>query len=450
MADSFDKNHQEAVERLQRLIRVNTVNPPGNEMAAAQMLAQELIREGVDGVEVIDAEPQRASLTVRVRGDGSQRPLLLMSHLDVVPVEPDQWTQPPFEANLVDGFVYGRGAIDSKLTAAVHMQVLLMLHRAGVPLTRDIVLIAAADEEFGGHHGMEFLARERPDLFDAEYGLNEAGGFAVQIDGQSVYTCQAAEKGSADFDVTVEGTPGHSSVPHADNPIVHLAPALARLGGKLPHSVTPVVRAFFERTAAAACPDVGRLLLALLDPQRCDEALLELPVTEPVRLMFDAMLRSTCTPTLLQSGIKRNVIPSRATASLSGRPLPGVSAEQMQAEVEALLHGGGATISQFQEGDFRPGAAFDHDTPLLGHLEAALQRHEPGACLAPFMQTGGTDARFLTDRDIVIYGFVPMRHEDGVRTFFELCHGHDECVSVANVGFAVDVLHDAVRELSRP
>ena len=209
-----------------------------------------------------------------------------------------------------------------------------------------------------------------------------------------------------------------------------------------------MVRAFFETAAAAARPEVGKLLLALLDPQRCDEALPQLPVTEPVRLMFDAMLRSTCTPTLLQSGIKRNVIPSKATAGLSGRPLPGVSAAQMQAEIQALLLEGGAMTAQLQDGDFRPGAAFDHDTPLLGHLETALRRHEPQACLAPFMQTGGTDARFLTDRDIVIYGFVPMRHEEEVRTFFELCHGHDECVSVANVGFAVDVLHDAVRDLA--
>ncbi|MEE3335187.1 MAG: M20/M25/M40 family metallo-hydrolase, partial [Candidatus Latescibacterota bacterium] len=263
-------DHQQAVERLRRMIRIDTVNPPGNELPVAQMLAKELSDEGLDHVEVVESASQRASLAVRVPGDGSERPLLLMSHLDVVPVESAHWREPPFAGNLVDGFVYGRGAIDSKLTAAVHIQVLLMLHRAGIQLKRDLVLVAAADEEFGGHLGMEYLARERPDLFDAEFGLNEAGGFAVLVDGQPIYTCQAAEKGGADFDVIVDGTPGHSSVPHQENPIVHLASALGALGGKLPHCVTPAVGAFFERVAAAVQPQVGDLLLALLDPSRCD------------------------------------------------------------------------------------------------------------------------------------------------------------------------------------
>ncbi|MEC9380949.1 MAG: M20/M25/M40 family metallo-hydrolase [Candidatus Latescibacterota bacterium] len=441
-------DHQQAVERLRRMIRIDTVNPPGNELPVAQMLAKELSDEGLDHVEVIESASQRASLAVRVPGDGSERPLLLMSHLDVVPVESAHWREPPFAGNLVDGFVYGRGAIDSKLTAAVHIQVLLMLHRAGIRLKRDLVLVAAADEEFGGHLGMEYLARERPDLFDAEFGLNEAGGFAVLVDGQPIYTCQAAEKGGADFDVIVDGTPGHSSVPHQENPIVHLASALGALGGKLPHCVTPAVGAFFERAAAAVQPQVGDLLLALLDSSRCDDALSKLPVAEPVRFMFDAMLRNTCAPTLLEAGIKRNVIPSQATVKLSGRPLPGVTAEQMQAEIMALLNcDNPSSTVRLHLDRFRPGVAFDHETSLLPSLEAALQRHEPGACLAPFMQTGGTDARFLADRDLVIYGFVPMRHEEGVRTFFELCHGHDECVSVANVGFAVDVIHDAVKDL---
>lgn len=441
-------NHQEAVERLRRMIRLDTVNPPGNEKPLAEMLAAELRAEGVPGVEVIESQPQRGSLAVRVEGDGTGRAVLLMSHLDVVPVEAERWQHPPFGGDLVEGFVYGRGAIDSKLTAAVHLQVLLMLHRAGVRLTRDLVLVAAADEEFGGHHGMAYLARERPDLFDAEFGLNEAGGFAVLVDDQPIYTCQAAEKGGADFDITVAGRPGHSSVPHDDNPIVHLAPTLAGLGRKLPHRVTDVVAAFFEEAARSARPETAESLRALLDPARCDEALARLPAAEPVRLMFDAMLRNTCTPTMLEAGLKRNVIPSSATVRLSGRPLPGVSATQMQQEIEALLLTAGAAVACLELGTFRPGVAFNHDTPLLGVLRRALQRHEEGACLAPYMQTGGTDARFLADMDLTVYGFVPMRHEAGVGTFFELCHGHDECVSTANVGFAVDVIHDAVADLN--
>jgi acetylornithine deacetylase/succinyl-diaminopimelate desuccinylase-like protein len=304
-------------------------------------------------------------------------------------------------------------------------------------------VIAAADEEVGGVHGMAWLAENHPEWLDAEFGINEAGGFAVLVDGQPLYTCQVAEKGGADVDLVAHGRPGHSSVPHADNAIVHLGAVQSRLGGKLPHRVTPAVAAFFESAADAARPEVGALLRQLVDPASCDAALAALPVEPPVRAMFDAMLRSTCAPTMLEAGLKRNVIPSEATARLSGRPLPGVSEAELVAEVRQLA-GDGVDL---RLGTFRPGVAFDHETPLFAAMAQALAAHEPGAVLAPYMQTGGTDARFLTDLDITVYGFVPMRHEAGC-DFFELCHGHDERVSVANVRFAVDVTFDAIQILN--
>ena len=432
----------EAVARLQEMLRFDTTNPPGKELPLVRHLAAELAAEGLEP-QVLEAAPERASLAVRLRGDGSERPLLLMSHLDVVPAEPERWSHPPFGGEIAGGVLYGRGSIDSKLTAAVHLQALLMCHRRKLPLKRDLVVIAAADEERGGVHGMGWIAANHPEWLDAEYGVNEAGGFAVLVDGQPIYTCQVAEKGGADVDLIARGRPGHSSVPHDDNPIVHLGGAQTRLGGKLPHRVTPAVAAFFEAAARAVGPEVGRLLLDLLDPVRAEEALQALPVEPPVRGMFDAMLRNTCAPTLLEAGVKRNVIPSEAAVRLSGRPLPGVTEAEFTAEVRALA-GDGVDLEMER---FRPGVAFDHGSPLLGAMEAALARHEPGAVLAPYMQTGGTDARFLTDLDITVYGFVPMRHEPGC-DFFELCHGHDERVSTANVGFAVDVTFDLVAQLA--
>jgi acetylornithine deacetylase/succinyl-diaminopimelate desuccinylase-like protein len=193
-------------------------------------------------------------------------------------------------------------------------------------------------------------------------------------------------------------------------------------------------------------PEVKSLLLDLLNPDLCAQALAELPTGPPVKGMFDAMLRNTCAPTMLSAGIKRNVIPSEALASLSGRPLPGVSEADFIGEVTDLL-GDATRHVDVQMGSFRPGVAFDHETPLLGALSIALQRHEPGAVLAPYMQTGGTDARYLKDLDISVYGFVPMRYEKGC-DFFDLCHGHDERVSLENVAFAVDVTYDAMRLLN--
>ena len=440
----WDQQGAEAVERLQGMIRFATVNPPGDEKELVEWLAGSLRQEGLEP-EVIVSEGSRANLTVTLKGDGSERPLLLLSHLDVVPVEAKRWSSPPFAGELRDGFVYGRGAVDSKLTGAVQLQVLLMCHRLGLGLKRDLVLVAAADEERGGVYGVEWLARERPELFAAEYGLNEAGGFALLVDGQPLYTVQVAEKGGAELDLVAGGQPGHSSVPHGDNAVFHLARTLAGMAaGKMPHQPPASVQAFFAAAAdAQRRPEVAADLRAMLDGEHHAEALARLPVNEPTRLMFDAMVRNTCAPTVLEAGLKRNVIPSQAVAQLSGRPLPGVDAETFVDQVKALAGEG----VDYRLGIFRPGVEYDHRTPLFTAIAESIKRFDPAGAAVPYMQTGGTDARFLADRDMAIYGFVPMRYEQGL-DFFELCHGHDERVSVDNILFGVQVIFDIACSLN--
>ena len=441
----WTKEGGEAVDRLCRMIRFDTTNPPGNELELARALAMEIRQEGLDA-EVLESRENRGNLAVRLRGDGSERPILFLSHLDVVPAEPDKWTQPPFAGSVADGYVWGRGSVDSKLTGAVQLQTLFMAHRLKLPLKRDLVLVAAADEEQSHGFGVDWLVQNHPRLFDAEYGINEGGGFAVVIDGSPVYGCQVGEKGSASVDLVTRGKPGHGSVPHDENAIVGLGPALARLGTqKLPHHPPPSVRAFFEYSARAQSNErVAELLRAVVDPSSCDAALAELPLLERDRLMFDAMVRNTCAPTMLQSGLKRNVIPSEARACLSGRPLPGATEAEFMTELHEVV---GDTVDLDLTEPFHTGVEFDYETPLFGALTTAMQAFEPGATVVPYMQTGGTDARFLTDFDLHIYGFIPMRHEPGPG-FFELCHGHDERVSVSNVTLAVQVLFEAVRLLN--
>ena len=445
MQIDWDAVGDEAVGWLQRMVRFNTTNPPGNELPLVQDLAGMLKGEGL-APQVFEPAPGRGSLAVRLEGNGSERPVLLLSHLDVVPVEAAGWTHPPFDGVAADGYVWGRGAIDSKLTAAVGLQVLLMCRRLGLPLRRDLVLVAAADEEVGGTHGVGWLAAHHPEVFDAEFGINEGGGFALMVDGRPIYTCQVAEKGSAPLDLVGRGRPGHASVPHGDNAVVHLAQALSALGRrKMPHRVTASARAFFEGAAdAQEKPEVADALRAVLHPDGCDEALARLPVNEATRLMFDAMVRNTCAPTMLAAGTKRNVIPSEARAQLSGRPLPGADEAAFLAEVREIA---GERVALEMEGTFRPGQEFDIETPLFQAVREAVARFEPGAPVVPYMQTGGTDARFLRERDIQVYGFVPMRYERGL-DYFDLCHGHDERVSVANVRFAVQVLFDVVCRLN--
>lgn len=439
-----DREGQEAVERLRRMLRYDTTNPPGNERDLAVDLAQEAKASGLDA-HVYEAAEGRGNVVVRMKGSGKKRPLLLLSHLDVVPAEPEKWTHPPFAGDVADGYVWGRGAIDSKLTGAVMMQVLLMAQRSGIEPERDIVLVAAADEELGAANGVDWLVRNQPEVFDAEYGINEAGGFTVTVAGQPLYLVQVAEKGSAPVDLVARGKPGHSSVPHGENAIVALGRAVAKLGErKMPHGPPESVRAFFEAAAdALGESDQADLLRACLDPRRSDDALDDLDCQERDRLMFDAMLRNTCAPTLLNAGLKRNVIPSEARVGLSGRPLPGTTEDGFLSEVRDLV--GGEVDVDLTE-PFRPGVQFDHETELFDVLGRATRSIEPDAVVVPYMQTGGTDARFLADLDIHVYGYIPMRPEPGPG-FFELCHGHDERVSVANVRFAVEVLFQAVREM---
>ena len=435
----------EAVNRLQEMLRFDTTNPPGNELPLVRHLAGQLEEEGLSP-RIIESATDRGNLVVRLEGDGSERPVLLLSHLDVVPAEPEKWTHPPFAGEVAEGYVWGRGAIDSKLTGAVGLQVLLLCKRLGLPLKRDLVLVAAADEELGGVQGVKWLVEHHPEVFEAEYGINEGGGFALLIDGRPVYTCQVAEKGGASLNLVGRGRPGHSSVPHQENPIFYLAGALQALGAqKMPHRVPGSVRAFFEGAARAqAQEEVAGLLRAVLDPERQAEALERLPVNEATRLMFDAMVRNTCAPTMLEAGVKRNVIPSDATAQLSGRPLPGADEAAFLDEVRAIV---GEGVDFEMEGPFRPGVEFAHETPLFEAIRASMQRFDPEGAVAPYMQTGGSDARFLAGRDIQVYGFIPMRYEPG-NDFFELCHGHDERVSEANVRFAVEVLFDVVCRLN--
>jgi acetylornithine deacetylase/succinyl-diaminopimelate desuccinylase-like protein len=439
----------EAVAHLRALIRFDTSNPPGNERPAAEYVADVGRRAGLEA-HVLEAAPGRGNAVLRLRGDGSRRPVLLLSHLDTVPAEAAKWRHPPWAAAVADGCVWGRGAIDSKLTTAVHLAALLALARSGDPLRRDVVLAATAGEEGGGPaNGAAWLAANRPDLVAAEYTLNEHGGFCLEIGGRRYYTLQVAEKGGWGVRLVARGAPGHASVPHADNALVKLGRALARLGErKMPLRVTATVRAFVEAVAADhdahGSPDVAATVRALLDPAGHEAALARLPVDRATRDLIDAVLRNTAAPTIVEGGVKANVIPSEAVAQLSGRPLPAVTPEEFLADLRGCV-GDEVEIEAPREW-FTPALEHPRDEAFEAAAVRALRRHDPGAVLAPFVVPLGTDAKRMTQLDHRIYGFVPMLHEPGL-DYMSLCHGHDERVSRRSVAFGVGVLHDLLREL---
>ena len=210
---------QEAVTHLQNLLRINTTNPPGNEIEAVKYLSGVLTKEAIPH-QIFEPAPGRASLVARLKGNGSKRPLLLTSHLDVVPAEGKKWERAPFSGDLKDGFIWGRGALDMKQMTVMELMMLLTVKREGLPLSRDLIFAAVADEEAGCKWGSKWLVANKPELIDAEYALNEVGGFSLHIDRHVFYPIGVAEKGFCWFKVTAQGEPGHGSLPHDDQAAV--------------------------------------------------------------------------------------------------------------------------------------------------------------------------------------------------------------------------------------
>lgn len=432
----------ECTRHLQALIRLDTSNPPGNEIIAAAYIAQQLAAEGIEA-EIVESEPGRANLRAVLKGDGSQRPVLLMSHLDVVPAEPQFWTHPPFSGEIVDGYVWGRGAVDMKQWVAWHLTVFLALARSGAPLKRDVVLLCTADEEDGSYKGVAWLAEHIPHWVDAEYGLSEGGGGEMNIGGRVFLPCRVGEKGVCRVYLKASGSPGHGSRPHRDNAIVKLGRALERVGyNDMPLQATQIVRSMVEEMFADS-PD---LAARLLNHDTFSAALEEAPLTPGLKVTLRAQLHNTVAPTLLYAtGSRINVIPSTAQASLDGRCLPDVTAEQFEQELRDLIDDYDVSVEAYE---YWPGTASDFDTELFGILRE-VTRDLTGATLLPFLTTGASDGRLIEvpPHNVQVYGFGPMRYEQGAAPS-ELAHAHDERISLANVDLGLRALYEVTTRIA--
>ncbi len=444
------------VETLRHLIRIPSVNPPnggtdaaagrdprGGETAAATFCADLLTAAGIDA-EVLEPAAGRGSCFARLPatvGD-PEPPLILLSHVDVVPVDAEAWTRDPFGGDLVDGVVWGRGAVDMKEMLAMELGVLLALHRSGAERRRDVILAAVADEEAGGEFGALHWARTRSELFSARDGrpaaaaLNEVGGYPIHLDGHRYYAIQVAEKGIIWTRVRATGTPGHGSMPHLDNPTVKLARAITRLAdAPKPPRLIPLVAAFLE---GMGLDDVAAAAAAG-DEERVAEALAA-RVTDPVmRRSLDAMLRDTITPNVVRSGKKMNVIPGSGEAEIDVRTLPGTDQEAFVSHLQRLA-GDEVEVSAVMA---MPAVEWPAEGAFVELLAGALRRADPEATPLPMMITPGTDAKALALLGTPTYGFMPLRL--GADTpFLALFHGHDERVPVSALEFGLAVLADVV------
>jgi acetylornithine deacetylase/succinyl-diaminopimelate desuccinylase-like protein len=455
---TWDAAHDQLVAFLRDLIRIPSINPPdppGPETVAAQRIAAELRAEGLDP-EIIEPVGGRGTVTVRLRGDGTGgEPLLLLSHLDVVPADPTEWTHPPFAADVADGYVWGRGAVDMKAMVAMETMVVVLLARKAravgldpakdpIPgLRRDVLFTCSADEEAGGADGAQWLAANRPDTLRAAGALNEAGGVSMDLAGRRFYPIQVAEKGFETYRIIVHGTWGHGSMPREDNAAVMAAEAIRRLAVPGEPRVTPVMRRLLDELAAALPPDAAALARAIggEDPRRADAAVRAL-CDEMYARALRALLRDSISPDVIHSGFKYNVIPGVATIEIDCRTLPGTTEGDMREEVMARL------------GDLAPRCTVEHmngappvEAPAGGELydilAATIRAHDPDGIPVPVMAPFATDAKSTVHLDVPTYGFSPLLVEPGER-FLERFHGTDERVGLEALRWGLPVLYDVV------
>lgn len=439
----WDKIHPQALGHFQNLIRLNTVNPPGNEQIAVDYLAALLKKEGID-YQILEAAPGRSNLVARLASGTSEGPLLLSSHLDVVPVEPEKWRYPPFEARIEDGFVWGRGAIDMKHMAIYSLMALILIKRLGLKgdspkLKRDLIWAAVADEEAGCDHGSRFLVEQYPETIRAEYALNELGGFTLHAGRKRFYPIQVAEKGFVWLKIKAHGEAGHGSLPHGENAIVKLAQAIDRLHKKfLPRHSHPVAESFILSLASGYGFPISLLLKGTLRPWG-DLILKLLPDRDAARF-FIATLHNTACPTMLEGGSKINVIPSEAAVLVDGRILPGQISETFVREVQNV-------IGREYEVEIIKQAIPQEtpmDTPLFRTLKQVLEERDPGAEAIPYLIAGYTDAGWYQKLGIKTYGFAPIQLPPNL-VFSKLYHNHNERIPIAGFQWGLETFFEAIR-----
>lgn len=443
----LNEMEQEITALLSDLIKIDTTNPPGNESEATNFLAKDLERDGFE-CELLESTPGRGNLVSRLKGTNEKSSLLLLSHLDVVPANPKEWSADPFSGLVKDGFVWGRGALDMKSMTAMEVMVMKLLKRNGVKLRGDVVLAATADEEKGGEMGAGWLVREHSEKVRADYVLNEGGGLALPLGNRNLYTVQTAEKGILWFRVKAKGQPGHGSVPGtADNAILRINSVIEKIRNYHPEiKIVPVVREYIDEIAKQDRTARPCLTSLLEDPDRGDNALDEFAKQDKsLAEEFRAKVKMTITPTMIQGGVKENIIPSECEAVFDCRILPGQNPMKTLDMIKGLLKDVGLEKLQFEVIQANEPSESSSDTNLFRLIAEVLHESEANCSVAPDMLTGGTDSRFFRKMGSVCYGFQPMRADMPYGEILKGIHGIDERISIENLVFGTTVLYETVK-----
>jgi acetylornithine deacetylase/succinyl-diaminopimelate desuccinylase-like protein len=439
--------HAEAREHLRRLLRFDTTNPPGNELPLARYLEGVLLAEGI-GTRVFEPHPNRGAVIARIRGDDSRGAVLLLAHMDVVGVEADKWTVDPFGAETVDGYLYGRGAIDDKGMLAANVMTMVLLSRAlkasGQVLSRDVVFVATSDEEAGGEWGIQWLLTHHPELLAAEIALNEGGRIRMSAGMPAYAAVQIAEKISHVVTVTARGPVGHASVPLPDNAVARLARALARIDAFVPPvRMLPSTRMFFAGLSriwkipaeARAMADVSSRVTRRI--ARGAAVLRRTPV-------FNAVLRAGISPTTATAGHSYIVIPAEAKATLNVRTLPGESLDRLLSVLQRVVDDPMVEIRATARGINAP--ASSHRSPMFKAIAETVSELQPGLPTVPYLSTGATDSAHLRAGGVQAFGLLPFPLEPGDEARM---HGHDERIPLVAFDFGTRLVFGATSRVAR-
>ena len=423
------------VELARDLIRLDTTNPPGEEHLAVELI-ELLLRDAHIEFERYESEPGRPNLVARVKGRGEAPPLLLQGHVDVVTTVNQDWRHRPFGGDIIDGYLWGRGALDMKGGVAMLVGATLRAHARG-GAAGDVVLAVLADEEAGGVAGARWIVDAHPELFTGiRHAIGESGGVALHIGGRRFYPIMVSEKRGCQMLVTLRGPGGHGSIPAHGGAMAKLGQLLTTLDkNRLPVHVTNPVRQQVEGIRDAVDEPLRSLIGALLDPARTDAALADLG---PLNRGLDASLHNTVNATIVNGGLKINVIPSEVTMQLDGRLLPGFGPDDMLREVRAVI-GPEPEIEVMLVGPAQP----EIDLSQFDLFASVLKEADPGGVPIPSLVTGGTDARHFARLGIRTYGFLPLNIPADFNSSPTI-HAADERVPVSALEFGAECVYEAV------
>jgi acetylornithine deacetylase/succinyl-diaminopimelate desuccinylase-like protein len=397
-----DPMDREALDALAAYIRIDTSNPPGDETAGAKYLQQLLTKEGIPS-QLVGSDPKRQSLYARLSSGTNQKALLLLHHIDVVPVTPGEWTKPPFGGVTQGGYVFGRGALDIKSLGIAELMSLIEIKRRNLPLTRDVILLASADEEMGGAHGCGELLRDHPELFaNVGYVLNEGGYAETIVDMVSFWGIEVQQKVPLWVRLHAKGTAGHGAAPPDDGgSVAKLVRALAEIEKiETPYRLVPSVERHFHAVGKTKHDDRGDVMRKIGEPLDLDR------IRRVLSSGYRSLLHDTIAITRIDGGTSVNSIPAHATADVDIRLLPDEHADPMLAKIRDAA-GKNAEVEVLLAGEPQPETS--SDTDLFRLLARDMQNEEPGSAVAPVVGAGTSDSRFFRARGIVAYGIAPFK-----------------------------------------